>query len=174
MTETLHQNTVTLTLTQKKTKIIKIMTDSESIKGNFPFPIFPHHHGLPDYSIVNQVHTKGKANASSITSELGGGAHGLLGLTLSPATFLQLTGHHFVRPANPGTIPQNVIGPAAQMAETVRQHKEQLRVYRLVENTELALKSQLIDTFDETYFRGLRNRHTGFFGATYLQMITYL
>ena len=60
------------------------------------------------------------------------------------------------------------------MAETVRQHKEQLRVYRLVENTELALKSQLIDTFDETYFRGLRNRHTGFFGATYLQMITHL
>ena len=56
------------------------MTDSESIKGNFPFPIFPHHHGLPDYSIVNQVHTKGKANASSITSELGGGRTASLAL----------------------------------------------------------------------------------------------
>ena len=56
----------------------------------------------------------------------------------------------------------------------VRQHKEDLRVLHLVENTELALKSQLIDTFEETFFRRLRNRHTGFFGITYLQMITHL
>ena len=60
------------------------------------------------------------------------------------------------------------------MAEIVRQHKEELRVYRQVENTELALKSQLIDTFDDTYFRGLRRRHTGFCGITYLQMIAHL
>ena len=150
------------------------MTDSEQIKGNFPFPIFPRHAGLPDYHIVNEAHTKGKANSASIPSELGGGGHGLLGLTLSPTTYFQLTGNHFVKPANPGTIPLNVIGTAAAMAEIVRQHKEDLRVYRLVENTELALKSQLIDTFDETYFRGLRNRHTGFFGITYLDMIAHL
>ena len=60
------------------------------------------------------------------------------------------------------------------MAEIVRQHKEQLRVYRQIKNTELVLKSQLIDTFDETYFRWLRGRHTGFFGFTYVQIIAYL
>ena len=150
------------------------MTDSEHIKGNFPFPIFPRHAGIPAYHSVNEVHTKGKANAASISSELGGGAHGLLGLTLSPTTYFQLTGNHFVKPANPGTIPLNVIGTAAAMTETVRQHKEYLRVFRLVENTELSLKSQLIDTFEETYFRGLRNRHTGFLGITYLDMIVHL
>ena len=50
------------------------MTDSEQIKGNFPFPIFPRHAGLPDYHIVNEAHTKGKANSASISSELGGRA----------------------------------------------------------------------------------------------------
>ena len=138
------------------------MTDSENIKANFPFPLIPRQPGLPDFTIINEVHTKGKANASSVASELGGGAHGLLGITLSPATYLQLTGHNFIRPINPGTIPLNVLGTAAQMAEMVRQHKEELRVYRQVENTELALKSQLIDTCDDTYFRGLSGRHNGF------------
>ena len=63
---------------------------------------------------------------------------------------------------------------AAQMVEIVRQYKEQLKAYRKVENTELALKSQLIEVFDDTYFRGLRNRHTGFYGISYLQMIAHL
>ena len=150
------------------------MTDSENIKANFPFPLIPRNPGLPNFNIINEVHSKGKANASSVASELGGGTHGLLGITLSPGTYNQLTGHNFVRPPNPGTVPVNVAGTAAQMAEMVRQHKEELRVYRQVENTELALKSQLIDTFDDTYFRGLRGRHTGFFGITYLQMIAHL
>ena len=150
------------------------MADSENIKSNFPFPLIPRNPGLPTFTTINETHSKGKANASSVPSELGGGSHGLLGLTLSPATYLQLTGHNFVRPINPGTVPVNVVGTAAQMAEIVRQHKEELRVYRQVENTELALKSQIIDTFDDTYFRGLRGRHTGFFGITYLQMVAHL
>ena len=60
------------------------------------------------------------------------------------------------------------------MSEKIRQHKEELRIFRQVENSDLALKSQLIDVFDETYFRGLRNRHTGFAGVSYFQMISRL
>ena len=66
------------------------------------------------------------------------------------------------------------MGSAAVMAEQVRQHKEQLRVFRQVENAELALKSQLIESFDETYFRGLRGRHTGYTNISYLRMISHL
>ena len=60
------------------------------------------------------------------------------------------------------------------MSEQIRQHKEELRNFRQVDNSDLALKSQLIDVFDETYFRGLRNRHTGFAGVSYFQMISHL
>ena len=100
------------------------MSNSEHIKANFTFLILPRSPGLSNYTIVNEVHTKGKENSSFVASELGGGAHGVLGLTLSLAMYLQLTGHNFLRPVNPGIIPQNVAGTAAQMAEIVRQHKE--------------------------------------------------
>ena len=53
------------------------------------------------------------------------------------------------------------------IGEQIRQHKEELRIFRQVENSDLALKSQLIDILDETYFQGLRNQHTGFDGVSY-------
>ena len=49
------------------------MTDSETIKANFPFPIIPREPSLPDFQKINEVHGKGKANASSVSSTLGGG-----------------------------------------------------------------------------------------------------
>ena len=49
------------------------MTDSETIKANFPFPIIPREPGLPDFQKINEIHGKGKTNASSVSSTLGGG-----------------------------------------------------------------------------------------------------
>ena len=60
------------------------------------------------------------------------------------------------------------------MAEIVQQHKEELRVHHLVVATYLALKSQLIDAFEDMYFSSLRIRHTGFTGISYMDMITHL
>ena len=56
----------------------------------------------------------------------------------------------------------------------MRQHKEELRIHRLVVATDLELKSQLIDAFKEIYFSNLRNRHTGFTGISYIDMVTHL
>ena len=78
------------------------MTDSEIIKANFPTLIIPRESDLPDFQKINEVHGKDKTNAASVASTLGEGAHGLLGLGLIPATYLQITGHVFVRPDNPG------------------------------------------------------------------------
>ena len=64
------------------------MSNSENTKANLPFLILLKSPGLSSYTIINEVYTKGKANDSSVASELGGGAHGFLGLTLSPATYL--------------------------------------------------------------------------------------
>jgi hypothetical protein len=51
---------------------------------------------------------------ASVPSEIGGGAHGLLGLVLPPATYTMLTNVVFQAPNNPGTIP--VINNAAATA----------------------------------------------------------
>ena len=77
------------------------------------------------------------------------GAHGLLGLGLTPVTYQQITANTFARLGNPGLLPRNVVGTSAQMAEIVRQHKEELRVFRQVTATDLALKSQLLDVFKD-------------------------
>ena len=42
------------------------MTDSETIKQNFPFPIIPREPGLPDFLKINEAHKKGKANAPTM------------------------------------------------------------------------------------------------------------
>ena len=46
-------------------------------------------------------------------------------------------------------------------------------MYRIINATDKACNTQLLDAFEEMYFRGLRNRHTGFTGITYMQMITH-
>ena len=76
----------------------------ESI-NDFPHPTIPKHTGMPTYETIQSVHRKLKANAASIQSELGGGAHRLLGLTLSNQAYSTITGSNFTRPANPGTLP---------------------------------------------------------------------
>ena len=150
------------------------MNDSETIKANLTLPIIPREQGLPTFQIVNDVHNKSKANAASILSSLGGGAHGLLGLGLYLATYHKIMVSQFIRTNNPGALPQHVTVTAVVIGEQIRQHKEELCIFRQVENSDLALKSQLIDVFDKTYFRGLRNRHTGFSGVSYFRMISHL
>jgi hypothetical protein len=86
------------------------MTSVKSIREGFPFITIAKQPGLPTYKIIAEVHLKLKANASSIVSELGGGAHGLLGLVLPPATYATLTNGAFNAPVNPGTTPSIVAG----------------------------------------------------------------
>ena len=126
------------------------MTYLETIRENLPFPLILPEPGLPAFQIINEVHGKGKANAASISSSLRGGAHGLLRLGLSAVTYQQITGAIFGRPGNPGALPLNVTGTAVAMAEQILQHREDLRNFHQVEDTDLALKSQLIDVFDNT------------------------
>ena len=102
-------------------------TNIETVKEGFPHPIIPKHIGMPTYDVIAAVHTKLKANAASVESTLGEGTHGLLGLTVYPATYRTITGNAFQPPPNPGalpTIPANQT--SSQINEIVRQHKESL------------------------------------------------
>ena len=99
----------------------------------------------------------------------------MLGLVPAPNTYEVITGNEFIlpnQPTNLPVIPQNAT--AAQINETVRQHKEALRVWREIQSCEKALKQQLISAVDPIYLTGLHNRHTGYGNSTTLQMITYL
>jgi hypothetical protein len=128
------------------------MTSVESICKGFPFSTIAKQPGLPRYETIAEVHLKLKANAASAVSELGGGAHGLLDLVLPPATYATLTNVIFNNSVNTGTTPNiEAGGTAVQIHEIVRQHKENLRVWREYKATNKALQQQLINTFDEPY-----------------------
>jgi hypothetical protein len=151
------------------------MTSVESIREGFPFITIAKQPGLPTYETIAEVHLKLKANAASVVSELGGGAHGLLGLVLPPATYATLTNVVFNTPVNPGTTPNiEAGGTAVQIHEVVRQHKENLRVWREYNATDKALQQQLINTFDEPYIRGLRDRHTSYNNVSAMRILTHL
>ena len=74
------------------------MTSSvEKIVENFPYPTLTPIAGVPDYESLSKLHTQSNSNSSSIQSNLGGGAHGLLALSLEPAV-LNLSLIHISEP----------------------------------------------------------------------------
>ena len=67
----------------------------DALTENFPFPIIPKINGKPTRKDIEKLQKKIYANAAAIQSELGGGAHGHLGLTITLADYLTATGHNF-------------------------------------------------------------------------------
>ena len=147
----------------------------ETIKEGFPYPSLPKQTGEPTYESIYSLHTLLKANAASISSELGGGAHGLLGLVLDGALYQTLTGLAFARPANPGNTP---IFPARaggdQTRRIERDHRETLRVFREITRTDQALQQQLLSSVDDMYLKALKQPHLGYTNRTCFDLLTHL
>eukprot|EP00957_Ditylum_brightwellii_P082019 6236891-Ditylum_brightwellii.AAC.1 len=54
---------------------------------------------MPTRESIQTIHINLNANTASVPSDLGGGAHGHLGLTIGGAEYQTITGHAFARPA---------------------------------------------------------------------------
>jgi len=71
-------------------------TNIKAIKEGFPrHPVIPKHMGLPTDDVIAAVHMKMIANIALVASILGGGVHGLLGITVSTNTYYNITGEQF-------------------------------------------------------------------------------
>ena len=95
--------------------------------------------GMPSFDTLRTLEKAIKANASSVQSDLGGGAHGHLELVLDDATYHNLTGQHYIRPAHPGAL--NIPNGTA-LHEAVRlreEHTEAVRLFRETIDVENAL-----------------------------------
>ena len=96
----------------------------------FEFPQLDKIHGAPTFESLSRLKRQLKANAQSVASDLGGGAHGHLGLVLSPAEYRSVSATPYQMPPLPGplTIPRG-----SDSAEAVRRreaHHEKLRKFR--------------------------------------------
>ncbi len=90
-------------------------------------------------------------NAQFIHSDLGGGAHGHLGLVISPQEYPMHSNAAYCQPIHPGPL---VIPPGTtnHMTSTMReQHRERLRVFQEAEGVDQALRQQITTAIKPQY-----------------------
>jgi hypothetical protein len=151
------------------------MSSSGDILEGFPHPTITPVIGIPTYESIAEINLKLNANAASVHSNLGDGAHGLLALTIDPAIYNTISPDPFVPPANPSAnpvLPDN--STVAFIAELTRQHAASLRIWKEYLSTDKTLKQQLLAAIDDIYYRSLRNRITGYANVTTLTILRHL
>ena len=150
-------------------------TSVKSLIKSFPHPSIPSIQGQPTYESITDVTRLLNANAASVQTDLGGGAHGHLVLTVSAAILATLSNTPFVVPHNPGPTPNIPNDANAQNTNIItRAHREDLRIWREYINVDAALKQQLIKAVNSLYLRTLQHRHTGFTTSTTRNLIEHL
>ena len=70
----------------------------------FEYPTLTKVHGEPTYEPLKEMKNQLKANGSSVTSDLGGGANCHLGLICTVAEYVLVSGVPYVLPVHPGVL----------------------------------------------------------------------
>ena len=115
----------------------------------FKYPTLTRIHGEPTFEGVRKLHKELMVNAQTVHSDLGSGAHGHLGLVLSPQQYALLSNVNYNRPQHPGQL-VILAGTTQHIARTMKeQHLERLRVFHKVLGAEQALKQQIVTAIDD-------------------------
>ena len=140
----------------------------------FEYPNLTKIHGEPTFKGVRNLHKELMVNAQTVHSELGGGAHGHLGLVLTSGRYALLSNAPYNRPQHPGqlTIPA---GTTLHMARTMRdQHTKRLRIFREVTSVEHTLKQQIVGAVEPQYLQALQNSTTDRLNGTVAEIVKHL
>ena len=70
----------------------------------FPHKIIEKTESRPTYDTLKKLQNMIKANASSVISDLGGGAHGHLGLVLPSSEYNNIINTTYIKPEHPGEL----------------------------------------------------------------------
>ena len=144
------------------------------INTSFEYPLLDKIHGQPTFTTLTRLKQQIKANAQSVSSDLGGGGHGHLGLVLSPTEYALVSNTPYAIPAHPGAflLPRNT-----DPAEAVRRreaHHERIRKFRESLDINKALIRQIVAAIDKTYLDELRNVTTNTITEIIPEIFTYL
>ena len=131
-------------------------------------------HGEPTYDTLQRLHNELKSNATAVPTTLGGGAHGHLGLVVSPARYALVSNVPYVRPPPPGMLilPPNVTDQVAMIHRD--NHAEHVRVFREVTAVEKALLQQIVAAVEHVYLQPLRNRESQSISIPIYDVIEFL
>ena len=149
------------------------ITTVEKFIETFPIPTLTRIVGQPTYEQVKELNEELNANAASIVTTRGGGAHGYLAITVSPTIYATLTSTAFVAPTMPPPVdPAGMTGP--QIANANRIFNEQKTEFHSYINLQNALKKQLIAAVDPLFLRTIRQPYVGFANCTIRDMLRHL
>ena len=150
-------------------------TKGEDYKNtHFDHPELSRIVGEPSLASLITLRNQIKANAQTVDSTLGGGAHGHLGLVLTPQVYATIPSTTpYLRPR----LPQLDIQPTDtqyQIAQKRHQYAEDLRQFREVQGVERCLVQQIVAAIEPKYLRALRDVHTHKINKTVPEILRYL
>ena len=137
----------------------------DKIVAKFPVKALPRISGEPNYESINDMVQSLYANAASLSTTLGGGNHGHIGLVMNDILYTTLSPTPYHHPVDPGPLPM-LAGTAAQRGDQLREFEETQCIYNNHTNMDDALKGLIIDCIDDPYICELRNKYTRYLGVT--------
>ena len=109
--------------------------------------------GNPTFRDITDIRSEVLANARSVPSPFGGGAHGHMGIALSTSKYKRICPHPFIRPTAPTTYvaptdPDLIVHHNAEKA-----YAKQVADFQLVNLVETTILNQLVLAFDKNVLR---------------------
>jgi hypothetical protein len=149
-------------------------TPDELIAG-FPHSSLPKVTGETTFEDLKVIRRLLNTNAMSVSSYVGGGHHGHLGIIMTNEEYFAIAADVFPLPDNPGASPKVVAGMTATViVELTQLHREATLVYRTYHNVDQAIKKLIIDAFDDVYLNALSDEVVGYTNCTSLDILTHL
>jgi hypothetical protein len=148
----------------------------ESILGRFRHKTLDRIEGLPDFASLTKLRKQVKDNAASIRTTAGGGAHGYLGIILSPPEYARVSNIPFVTPPLTLPVAQNLPVGATVAATRIalQAHSEAFRNWTEYQILEQVLKNQVAAAIEPIYLRDQEDLNVGFEHTTIRALIDTL
>ena len=143
------------------------------INNSFVYPTLNRIHGYPSYASLLKLKKQLKSNAKSVSTDLGGGAHGHLGLVLSPEEYGTVSQTPYEFPDHPGefNLPRN---SSSDEAMILREHYyEELRLYQEAVEVKKALVKQIIAAVEDQFLDELKDETSNDIENSIPDILTY-
>jgi hypothetical protein len=147
----------------------------EEIINGFPNPILPKIDHEPTFEDIQVTTRLLNANAISIPSMPGGGAHGHLGIIMSQVEYATISASPWVEPYNPNSVPIIPLGTTAvDAAQIVQMHAEYRHIYKNRINVYQALKKLILEAYDNMYTSQIEDYLLQYANRSALEILMHL
>ena len=149
------------------------MTTVDSLIDGFPKATPTKISGLPTYETIKRLNNDISANAALVHTDLGGGNHGHLGLTVNPTIYATVSGTPYVAPVSPD--PPALAGfTGPQITAANRRYDAGKKKFANFVALQNALKKQILSSVDDIYLSAIEQPYIGHANRTVLELLTHL